>query len=52
MTTEEVLKHDPTLTEEQAAELADAVNRYAPCQRDMDEVNYRLAEAELEKEEA
>ena len=28
MTTEEALKHDPTLTEEQAAELAKAVSRY------------------------
>ena len=33
--------YDPTLTEEQAAELAEAVNRYAPC----------VAAAELEKEE-
>ena len=38
--------YDPTLTEEQAEELAEAVNRYVPCQRDMDEVNYRLAEEE------
>ena len=30
MTTEEALKHDPTLTPDEAAELVEAVNRYAP----------------------
>ena len=38
--------YDPMLTEAEIAELAEAVDRYAPCQRDMDEVNYRLVEEE------
>ncbi len=41
MTTEDILRNDPTLTHEEAEEIARTVNRYAPC----------MAEAELEKEE-